>query len=91
MDIKIHELYIIIGDIDISAYLIISIVELIDSNMETRTIIVDEDRSNIKIIKEEFEEVSTSCCLHIEITVLFYVFILVSKEDSIIVKIERTS
>ena len=91
MDIKIHELYITTGDTDISVYLIISIVELIDSIRGTRTIIVAEDRADIRIIKEEFEEISTSCCFLIEIIVLFYVFILPSKGDSIILKMERTS
>ena len=86
MDTKIHELYTTTGDTDISVYLIISIVELMNSIRETRTIIVAEDRADIKIIKEEFEEVSTSCCFLIEIIVLFYVFIFTSKGDSIIVK-----
>ena len=91
MDIKIHEQYTNTGDTDVSVYLIISIVELIDSIRETRTIIVAEDRADIKIIKEESEEVSTSCCFLIEIIVLFYVFIFTSKGDSIIVKMERIS
>ena len=86
MDIKIPELYITTGDTNISVYIITSIVELINSIMETRTIIVAGDRADIKIIKEEPEEVSTSCCFLIEIVVLFYVFILASKEDHIIVK-----
>ena len=91
MDINIHEPCITTDDIDFSVYLIIITVELIDSIREKRTIIVAEDRTNIKIIKEEFEEVSTSCCFFIKTIVLFYVFIFTSKGDSIIVNIERTS
>ena len=91
MDIKIHELYTTTGDTDISVSLIISIVELSDSIRETRTIIVAEDRADIRIIKEEFEEVSTSYCFLIESIVMFYVFIFTPNGDSIIVKMERTS
>ena len=88
MDIKIPESYITTGDADIFVYLIINTVKLIDSIRETRTIIVAEDRANIKIINEESEESSASCCLLIKIIVLIYVFIFALKGDSIIVKTE---
>ena len=52
VDIKIPEPYITTGDTDISVYLSISLVELIDSIMEIRTIIVAGDGADIKIIKE---------------------------------------
>ena len=89
MDIKIPESYITTGDIDILVYLIISIVKLIDSIRETRTIIVVEDRANITIINKESEGASASCCLLIQIIVLIYVFIFASEGDSIIVKTEH--
>ena len=80
MDIKITEPYITTGDTDISVYLIISIEEIINGIMETRTIIVVEDSVTIKIIKEEFEEVSTSCGFVIKTIVLPYVFILKGRQ-----------
>ena len=78
IDIKILELYITTGDTDISVYLIISIVELINSIMRTRTIIVTGDREDIKIIKEEFGGVIIPYGSFIKSIVLLYVSIVTS-------------
>ena len=86
MGIKIPDSYITTGDADILVYLIINTVKLIDSIRETRTIIVAEDRANIKIINEESEEASASCCLLIKIIVLIDAFIFALNGHSIIVK-----
>ena len=51
MDIKIPEPYITTGDTGISVYLIISLVEPIDSIMEIRNIILAGEGADIKIIK----------------------------------------
>ena len=52
MDIKICELYITIGNSDISAYIIISIVELINYILERRSIITTGEGADIKVIKK---------------------------------------
>ena len=52
MDIKIPEPYITTGETSTSAYLTISLMELIDSTMEIKSIIVAGNGADIKIIRE---------------------------------------
>ena len=72
MDIKTCELYITTGNSDISAYIIISIVELINYILERRSIITAGEGADIKVIKKGVMETRVTIVQSIKVIMLHY-------------------